>query len=1196
MSKFNAGAIQSTQNSEALFGNKSVKDSIMEGLSRELQQSSLGEQVEATAPVEGELVGGVDVGSTPLPQSYEDEGAYPKEMGLTPQGDVMRLGQRAAMAVDNNLNPQISTGNTNNKSLQPVLLGSGKMSEPRQIEFPTYKSTPEKDVLTNMINRSSTMAKGLVDRTLTGNWHFDSNDAPVMAQYRKDGEKTDAVKAILDKRAEKNTLAETLTTKIPNAVIINPENDQYAMNEEFGRLMSILAENHIPASILAAPDAITDPNIDDDLDVVENFGDEEAKAEGKEINPIQGAAKLGRDIIKWNDTTLESRGEPAGPKLSEREYKDLGAFALQAYQLSNPDLVMTTTDPETGGIRYSLTAKGKLETGKSEAVRNNIFNVQIPPAHMRPEKGQMSNSLQRFKPTFRKKGMMGEVGIIEESIENQSSVNHVVDQRRTRIAMAMIIPTMFRQPGMEDDHFGDIFGVGETSLRQTYAKETNLNNVPEEDANKLADGVVKSNKTNLLKQLNALVRNYHMPNYLTYAVQVLTGRTHAQQSEFNPTRNKVVRMATRGQTPTRVKRGSQQDHNMMQLFALNLLNDKQDGKGMNDLLMPKLRASAARSLLDKWYLMGKEVKALLDHSLPAKDFELIVEAIRQGVKLDDPSFPKAPIRDFGDKLPPAVRQLMKEKGEDAPMVIETLLEVVDYVDNMKNKGEHFSSLNAFIDGKTNGIALAAAILGNQELAYRTGVLRPDDAIYAVQDEDGNPWDVRDAMRNSIQTRLRDENFNWESVGLSSTISDDSKIDLIDIMMKMAEYKPLNKNISMVFPYGKELGGMINEVKNHFMDNYGEAKNQDFRDAVERLEKRGIKQEKIFKAVHANVVDALFDVFGIDTFEGRQLMRSSSFLMGVMDYNLMIEGADGMNISLGGDRMNPTSPEESTILVKNDADGTRSTLKGQVSKSYQSSAAKKGSQVGGFGVRRSVVIPVHSADASVMNRTLSGKSWARITGAYSNPNDAYVTQIYDAVKVDVNNVHIISEEVNKNFNEVVQEFDYFRRTYNAVTDSRVKFEREMKADPSQVFNITPDSRFSVIYDMIVPEIGVTDTGKTKFTHTGINGFASSITKPARGETPKEYSTRVGNVSKRFGHELKMIIPSMGDANVDFGNPPDKLSARQILAVSELMFRFSEYSKQSNQFLDRIKRQREELFRHNREMKRKTGVGTTQFHAH
>lgn len=1192
MSKFNTGAVKSTQQSDALFGNKSVKDSIMEGLSRELQASSLGEQVEATAPVEGELVGGVDVGATPLPQSYEDEGAYPQEMGLTPQGDVMRLSDRVGLAKEGNLNPQITSEMEESNTKVPRLLGSGEMSPPQKVGFPSYQSKPDKDSFSNMVNRANTMSKGLVDRTLSGNWHFHADDAPTMAEYRKTGEKTDAVKAAMAARSETNTLAESLTTKIPEAVIIDPSNDQYGMNPEFGRLMSIVTENHIPDSILAAPDEeVAGQGLDELFDNNDN-----KDQVSKEINPIEGAGKLGRDIVKWHNTALESQGKQAGPNMTEREYKDLGAFALQAYQLANPDLIAVSHDAETGGIRYSLTPLGQAEMDKSEAIRKNVFNVQIPPAHMRPTKGQLTESMQRFKPAFRKKGMMGEVDIIEESLENQSSVNHIVDSRRARIAMAMIVPTMFRTPGQEGDHFGELFGVGETALRQTFVKAKNLDNMSDPDANKEAVNVVNANKKNLLKELNALVRNYHMPNYLTYAVQVLTGRTHAQQTDFNPTRNKVVRFATRGQTPTRIKRGTAQDQNMMTLFALNLLNEKQDGKGINDSLMPKLRAAAARSLLDKWYLMGKEVKKLMDEAVPAETFEKMADAIKNNVPLDNPAFPKAPLKNLGDKLPPAVRQLLQDKGEDAPMVLETLMEVVDYVDNMKAKGEHFTTLNAYIDGKTNGIAIAAAILGNQELAYRSGVLRPDNAVYAVQDEDGNAWDARDAMKNSIQSRLRDPSFSWESVGFSSTIDSDSKSDLLYIMNEMGGYKGLNKNISMVFPYGKELAGMIEEVKNHYMDVYGTAANQDFRDAVERLDKRGIKQDKIFKAIHANVVDSLFDVFGLDTFEGRQLMRSSSFIMGAMDYNLAIEGADGMNVNLGGDRMDMSAPEESTVQVMNKESKERSVLKSQVSKSYQSSAAKKGEQTAGYGVRRSVVIPVHSADASVMNRTLSGKSWDRIKGSYANENDVYFTQIYDAVKVDANNVQIVAEEINKNFNDVVQEFDYFRNTYRAVIKARNDFRNEIMKNPNQMHTISEDGRFSVIYDMIVPKVGESDDGTPNFRHAGVNGFISSITLPKRGEARTAYNKRVAARAAEFGRELKRIIPDMGDVNRSYGTPPSELSGEQLHEVSKLMFSFSDYLEQSDQFLRRIKRQREDLFAKNREMKDMTGVGTTQFHAH
>ena len=1199
MAKFTGATTQSTQKSNPTL-DKGVADSILDQLGETV---IVEDEVAQAAPVEGEILEGM--GGTELTPSAP---TYSPQTGVSPEGNVLPLKQRAAMAVEDQLNPNIHTNAAALQRQTPVgrLRGDGSMVGQDSMPLPTYRAKASISPLMSITQRGENMAAGLKDRTISGNWHFHGDDAPVMAQYRKDGVMTEAVKLALEKKRDTNTLAETLTVKVPNAVTIDPADDRYSMNPEFGKLMSLVTENHLHESILAASDK--DRIIDEEFDLIDTAtADPEYNELEKDINPIEGAAKLGKDIMKWHNATLREQGiQPARP-LSNREAKDLGAFALQAFKQSNPEMVAEMRDPEKGGIRYQLTQAGKAEMNRTAASRAEIFNTKLDPWHTRPDDGMLNDSMSEHFTQF-KNVKQKNVESITESIKNQSQVNHIPDARRTRLALVSVLPTMYRNPGAKDDHFGEIFGVGETALRQAYMNEHRVKGKSEQDALVTADRIVLQNKRNLLKQGTALVQNYGLPNYIPYAAQQITSRAHAMPSDFNPTRNKVVRFGTRGQAPTKVTKGSRADDGLMTIFALNLLNDKNDVLGdstASDSLNPRLRIQAARERLPKWADMGRKVKALLDESLPQNTANQMIQAIKNNVALDDPAFPKGAmgqVRKFGDNLPEDVRQLMEDKGEDGLMALESLMEVADYVDNMESKGVHNTFLNGYVDGKTNGIALAAAILGNRELAFRTGILRPDDASYAVQDLDGNAWDVRDAMKYSIQERMDSPNLSYSPYRLPNDISEENRLNFVQVMRDIGGYKALNKNISMVFPYGKELGGMISEVTTHFMDYMADPKNAEFANKVQTLEKAGVKIDDILNAVHYNVITALFDVFGQDTFEGRAMMRTSAALMGIMDVNFAVPTPEGFHVNLSGVKTDLSKKAEGTVKVG------KSTLKTQTSPLYRSAAAERDGQIGGSSNRLSVVMPVHAADAMTMHRTFSGKSMEKMKKAYANPEDFYGTQIYDALKVDATNVLDMYDEINKNFMEVAEDFNYFKLAYQEVTSARKKFRDEMMADPNKKYAITPDGRFSFIHDMITPTEGVSASGKTTWTQNGLFTISRSMTLPQKGDTSTDVKNRATANAMKLGDALKNgmpkpnggrarpLVPTMGRANSEYGNPPKELSGREIVEILDMVFEFTDYSNTQTKFLNRIDGQRKRLFAESREQTARTGWGPSQFHAH
>ena len=195
MAKFTGATTQSTQKSNPTL-DKGVADSILDQLGETV---IVEDEVAQAAPVEGEILEGM--GGTELTPSAP---TYSPQTGVSPEGNVLPLKQRAAMAVEDQLNPNIHTNAPALQRQTPVgrLRGDGSMVGQDSMPLPTYRAKASISPLMSITQRGENMAAGLKDRTISGNWHFHGDDAPVMAQYRKDGVMTEAVKLALEKKRD----------------------------------------------------------------------------------------------------------------------------------------------------------------------------------------------------------------------------------------------------------------------------------------------------------------------------------------------------------------------------------------------------------------------------------------------------------------------------------------------------------------------------------------------------------------------------------------------------------------------------------------------------------------------------------------------------------------------------------------------------------------------------------------------------------------------------------------------------------------------------------------------------------------------------------------------------------------------------------------------------------------------------------
>lgn len=1150
MAKFNGSGIRTVQDAAP-----AVSDVANDVMQRAFDKAVIRASEEV---MEGES--DIDSPSPTLGQDL-DAPSYDSGSGMSDLGQVQPLSQRMEQAQAGTLNPQMVTKNV-----------------PKS---PIHRNDPSPSSSSNILGRANKMAENLspVGRNnLSINMYpKTANKAALQPSFEARGTGvaqdtlTKAQKPLLAAEGQSNSLPTALHQKL-KAFNYNLDG-QYNMKPEFAKVISVTAENEIyKASMVSMA-----PTEDSDMTNSEFDEDGNQVFKPELINPVESVSQLGSMIEKqWNNLVAETGGEKPVP-MSEQERRDVGAMAMQAYQATNPDIVKVVPNPdeEEGGIRYELIGIDELD--KSAQMMNEMFDTQVPPLHNAP--AELHSSLDR--PVIRggSKSIRNNrisMDVLEESVENQSSVVHVVDKQRLKIAAAMILPTIFRTPGAPNDVWGGIFGVGIAKQKTLIAREKVLNNKSDEQAKRTADAIISSKKKDLLKEVNSLVRNFGMPNYLTYNVQKLSTRVSPTQSQFNYTSNKVVRFATRGATPHILIKGKK-NNGLIQTFALAMLEDDMllDGPRYDEMMLQSKKFS-------DW---GAQLKGLLDKAVPEEMLEPLMEAVVKDIPLDDPSFPKPPFRTFGEGITPQLKEYLDSKGMDALAAMDAMIEWNRYV-NTPDGASFSTNIGAWADGKNNGVANGGNLIGSHKLAFLTGVLRDPKSLHALNTQsDGKVIDVAREMSN-----ITLQDVEEKGIFIDQKLKG-SKAELTELAKIMANERELNKAISMIFPYGKELNSMKSEVSDHILNKVG----TDPRfEAVynEGLNSGKFSHSDIVDVVHHNVTSSVVEIFGDDTFTARGLTRNSSYLMAAMDQGLTIISPSGSEMHLGGNKKDLSKSVDSSVSVNSNLEGgERSTLKVQTSPTYHSSAAAKNDRVSAKGFGRALVMPVHAIDASAMHNMFSGKVWDKIKKVYGK-NSPFVRQVYDAISVDPTNYEVVMKELNNGWKDLTLEgWDYFEEMRKSVDNGRKKFIKDMEAEEGTKFTLEAGSRFDFIGALMTAE--ETDFG---FNHATLKSFIRTTFPMVDNMDPKVYSTEVKRRANRLLADLSSVVgKDMGEVDKSVSELPT-INSRQVLAIVNRLFNENEYSKTSNAIVKRFAKQRRELNRSVGNLKAESGTGSRQYHGH
>ena len=902
---------------------------------------------------------------------------------------------------------------------------------------------------------------------------------------------------VLDPKETSNVAKLMSTIK---AIKTDPNSGQTLIDSEFLRMASLVTEDLIADQTMNESrieqrkiDTAISGDIGDGFDVANLPKEGESSTMPLSITKAQQNKTLGDRLLKeWSKISRQDLRN-----VGSREKEFLGDVMKELYYEINKG------SPEARNIKrvqvgdqvvFQVTGHGQDMFRSSQKIRKLFFPKEHVDALDAPRMAKPKDISVRGS---KKKGKLVDQDLIT-AVNVLESIPHYVIPRREKILLSALLSALANPDNSTDPLIQmakQICGFGQDKVTQFKAKAV----LAQRSSDKRYFNVQENMdilKRNIAQTLYGIAKHRGTPVYLTYFIQAFNGRLTPEQTHFNPTSNKLIRFVTGNPKPVSIYPGknSREEKNLREMYSMMMVQF--EGKEAGDMLYQQ-----RKEMFDRAYpnlvKFGGILKGALDNTNvdPVK----VAEAVLQGVPLDNPDFPQFEML----KIPPEESLLIQrifKKGEDGLALIDGLIDVYEYdrvLQHNKNNPDQLQQFhthyNAYIDGKTNGLASNGQQLGIESTAERTGVLRTAESIYAVGDDNR---DMRDVLADALVTQLEDQRFKER---LKENMGDDST-SLTSIAYVLFTTRALNKATTMTFGYGKELNSFKKDLHDFTILKYQESK--------ELLAKKGedgkyTESEMALVKFHQHVdylaaspkflegapmgvstteeaiahylldiyADKLIEVITPDGIKARKTMYNAAMLHVMMDELIEMEGPTGFPLYYGGLVSTGAKVKRGAIEGEGisygittdlDEDGfplENSRKRSVTAQSYglrgTASAVRETIQggkvqqyIGGDALGASNPGPVQAIDAATVVMSVIGDSYRKLDVA--SKGSPYIHTIYDAFKADANGFDVVVNEVNTNWYNINKQYSYLKEMRESYKNALERFNKRLDNYPKNQF--------------------------------------------------------------------------------------------------------------------------------------------------
>ena len=958
--------------------------------------------------------------------------------------------------------------------------------------------------------------------------------------------------------------------RVLDAGTINPTTGLLSIDPEFGTVMSLATENWLYNQTNIAEETTKEPG---------DFEPEGQQVETPTVVEVVKSAKhneqLGREVYRsWKRQKAAREGKPTDAYLNEegninREtFSFIGDLAKETYAEANPDILYRPPQAEDSPqIYFQLTNKGVDALNAVERDVKGLFGVpEVAPLNAVSETAQPQfEAKTRVRKVTTKVGELGDTSQINESMKNYHSVKFVNDPQREKIVMQFGILGMLN--ANKDNVYADMFDIGRDNLLKTHGKRDKMisDATREGNADELAkaqaydvNDIIRKNFAKFMNIMGGIAQYSDRSNHLTYSMQALTGRTHVQQTRYNPQAHKVVRTVVGGGNVLTWRPGEGIiDRNFKEIMAAFFIKEAKnvDTNQRIEMFDKLLKDGNLKEFIDA----GNEIK----NAINGFDIKGALADMSQASNLNGESaveFRKVLAQKYNnDPLSQSTKNILRNFGDEGAHMADALIHLADYDNAVKNNIPMKGTLTVEMDGKTHGPATNAAILGVEQMAKRTGLLRPDDMSFEESQ------DSRVAMGEWIK-----------NVGITLTPEGKYKDALIQIAnLAVNDKANYLKKSPMTMGYGQELDSLKMHVETTIYN--GDPKVFPQIQAI--MKDSGLDQEPqiVVEYLHGLLVDSIFEINSSKVVAMSKLLRANNLLATMTDEVLYMDNASGFRSYAAAKQVIPEKTKE--IKYGFEKEGKTATRKAQIYEYEKAGSAvrqyQKGEEPvpGGFGHGRVVPIAVQSYDGNMISKTGSGQSWDRIKDRSKarKADNPFVLPIFDAFVTDLASFDTVREESNRNWVKGLREHSYVESimdTWYKETMSKVRNDFKNK-DPKALVDINDDTKWRGINWLF-----------NKYTKgmnpkPNIQYMLSKVIKVR----PKKPGESITDYRKYIGQEAGAVKTKIYKEMKSAGIPQnfDQLTNKQLQDLIEIVMKNINLSSRNSSAINTIKKDKAELFR-------------------
>ena len=890
----------------------------------------------------------------------------------------------------------------------------------------------------------------------------------------------------------------------------------------------------------------------------------------RDFTRATGNQQLGREIFQeWRRQKAAREGQPTDSYVQDYEavapetFTFLGDMAKEVYAEANPDMLIRVPADQSadGQAGFALTQRGADAFDEL----NNRTGGLLAPAEVPPLNNPSATAQPVFEASTRVRekttvvGELGNWGQVQEAMANYHSVGHVNDPAREAMAFQAAIHGMINAG--QNNFYSNIFDVG---LARKIEVENNLKKM-QSDAERQQNpkkraalerkirtydpkAEIRKDQTRFLKNMSALANYSGKKNHLTFSMQALTGRTHVQQTHYNPQSHKVTRFVSGSGNVFTWKPGDGAlDRDWREIMATHFVQDERGvkGKDLNTTARLKHFDRMYRSgMLDKYIAMGKEIH---DNTQAfdvnkAKELFLAIDGAQnpQEVRaLTDQIKALAPTPLSTNTVNYIGRndQGKYDTSDETLYEMEALVDLYKYDNAIKTGGQMSSTINVEMDGKTHGPATNGAQLGNIDMAKRTGLIRTLDAD--LTDMIDSRKAMGEWMLDTVETRELPEGQR------------EAYVQILQAAVK--DRANFLKKSPMTMGYGQELGSLRMHVDTTIFTG-PEA------DTIRSIaDSAGISHTEVGNFLHSMLVDSIYQIFDRSIVDSARLLHANNLIATITNYPLSFKNAMGFR-SYAAAKQSKGAKDAQQAKFRFTKDGKsqphttyfyNEEVSGAADRTFD---ADNVATPGGYGHGRIVPISVQSYDGNMISKTGSGQSWDRVKKMSQSRGgkNAYVLPIFDAFKTDLGSFSAVRDESNRNWVNSLQDHSYVTSIMDTKDgwfgEALAHFQEKMKAYPDNqpiALNLDPDNEFRGMYWLFNVDIDKGD-GETELA-------LNYLVKKVKHSDPKTPEQSVQDYQKAEGRAAKKITKRIHDKMADAGIPErfDHLTKPQLLTLIKIV---------------------------------------------